>query len=113
MDYWKECISIAADDCGLVLTDEQLECLADSVEGGNVMRITTQKGMVNIDNKEIAYGNIRKMYTAGNGQGLQLSTELEPKRGEIISICAEIADRIYKLQDILARIHRQRSAPLI
>ena len=35
MDYWKECISIAADECGLVLTEEQLECLADSVEGGH------------------------------------------------------------------------------
>ena len=66
-----------------------------------VMRITTQKGMVNIDNNEIAYSNIRKMYTTGAGQGLQLSEELEPKRGEIISICAEIADRIYNLQDIL------------
>lgn len=34
MNYWKECISIAADDIGLVLTDEQLDYLADSVEGG-------------------------------------------------------------------------------
>lgn len=25
-DYWKECIGIAADECGLVLTDEQLNC---------------------------------------------------------------------------------------
>ena len=35
MDYWKECISMAADECGLVLTDEQLECLAGSVEVGH------------------------------------------------------------------------------
>lgn len=35
MEYWKECISIAADECGLVLTEEQLECLASSVEGGH------------------------------------------------------------------------------
>lgn len=34
MDYWKECISIAADECGLSLTDEQLECIAGAVEGG-------------------------------------------------------------------------------
>lgn len=32
MDYWKECISSAADDCGLVITDEQLKCIADAVE---------------------------------------------------------------------------------
>lgn len=34
-DDMKECISIAADKCGLVLTDEQLECLADSAESGH------------------------------------------------------------------------------
>lgn len=32
-DYWKECVSIAADECGLKLTKEQLECLAESFEG--------------------------------------------------------------------------------
>jgi len=32
MDYWKESISIAADECGLTLTEEQLDCLAGSVE---------------------------------------------------------------------------------
>jgi hypothetical protein len=35
MDYWEECISIAAEECGLQLTKEQLECLAGSVEGGH------------------------------------------------------------------------------
>lgn len=35
MDYWKECISIAAEDCGAVLTDEQIEAIADSVRGGH------------------------------------------------------------------------------
>jgi len=34
-EYWKECISISADECGLSLTDEQLECLASSAEGGH------------------------------------------------------------------------------
>lgn len=34
MEYWKECISIAADECGLILTEEQLEILSDSVQGG-------------------------------------------------------------------------------
>lgn len=33
------------------------------------MKITTQKGMVNIDGYEISYGNIRDMYTTGNGSG--------------------------------------------
>lgn len=34
-DYWKECISIAADECDLILTDEQLDYLASSAEGGH------------------------------------------------------------------------------
>ena len=32
-NYWEECIGIAADECGLKLTDEQLKCLASSAEG--------------------------------------------------------------------------------
>lgn len=67
-----------------------------------VMRITTQCGMVNIDNDDIFYGNIRNMYTSGHGNGLQLSEKFEHKRGEIIDICGKIADRIYELQDILS-----------
>ena len=35
LDYWKECISLAAEDCGLAMTSEQLESLADSVQGGH------------------------------------------------------------------------------
>ena len=31
-DYWKECIGIAADECGLVMTDSQLELLAGAAE---------------------------------------------------------------------------------
>lgn len=34
-DYWAECISIAADECGLVLTSGQLDMLARSVQGGH------------------------------------------------------------------------------
>ena len=34
-DYWKECISIAADECDLELTDEQLEYLAGSAQSGH------------------------------------------------------------------------------
>lgn len=34
MKYWKECISIAADECDLDITEEQLEFIAEAVEGG-------------------------------------------------------------------------------
>lgn len=34
-DYWKECMSIAADECDLQLTDDQLESLAESAESGH------------------------------------------------------------------------------
>ncbi len=65
------------------------------------MKIAIQNGMVNIDGDEIAYGDIKDMYTNGNGAGLQLSERLEHKRGEIIDLCSVIADKIYDLQDIL------------
>lgn len=32
-DYWQECISIAAEECDLKLTHEQLAYLADAVDG--------------------------------------------------------------------------------
>ena len=32
-DYWRECIETAAEECGLLLTREQLECMAADVEG--------------------------------------------------------------------------------
>lgn len=35
LDFWKECISIAADECELSMTSEQLEYLAGSVSGGH------------------------------------------------------------------------------
>lgn len=34
-DYWQECISIAADECDLKLTPEQLDCLASAAESGH------------------------------------------------------------------------------
>lgn len=34
-DYWKECIAIAAEECDLTLTEEQLEYLASSAEIGH------------------------------------------------------------------------------
>lgn len=35
LDYWKECIAIAAEECDLKLTEEQLQCLADGASGGH------------------------------------------------------------------------------
>ena len=68
------------------------------------MKITSQKGMVNIDSEDLAYSNIRNMYQTGDGHGLGLIEELEVKREEIMTACAEIAASIYKLQDILNEI---------
>lgn len=34
-DYWKECISIAAEECGAALTVEQIKYIAGAVEGGH------------------------------------------------------------------------------
>ena len=65
------------------------------------MKITAQRGMVNIDTDEISFGNIKDMYKTGDGYGLQLSERLEPKRKLITEICNEIAKKIYELQDIL------------
>jgi hypothetical protein len=35
LDFWEECISIAADECELSISKEQLRCLAESVSGGH------------------------------------------------------------------------------
>jgi hypothetical protein len=35
MDYWRECIEIALDECGLNATDEQVTYLVDAVKGGH------------------------------------------------------------------------------
>jgi molecular chaperone GrpE (heat shock protein) len=34
-DYWQECMAIAAEECDLTLTPEQLDCLASSAESGH------------------------------------------------------------------------------
>lgn len=34
-DYWQECISVAADECDLTLSKEQLQYIADAVESGH------------------------------------------------------------------------------
>ncbi len=35
LDYWKECIAIAAEECDLNMTEDQLICIVDSVSGGH------------------------------------------------------------------------------
>jgi len=73
----------------------------------NRLKILVQKGMVSIDNDEIAYGNIEEMYQSGDGIGLQLSERLEHKRGEIISLCGEISDKIYELYSVIENKHEE------
>jgi translation elongation factor EF-Tu-like GTPase len=34
-DYWQECIAIAAEECDLKLTQEQLDCMASAAESGH------------------------------------------------------------------------------
>jgi len=35
LDYWKECLAIAAEECGLSLSDDHLTELAEGVMGGH------------------------------------------------------------------------------
>jgi hypothetical protein len=35
MDYWKECVSEAFDDAGIIATDEQIETVTSWVEGAH------------------------------------------------------------------------------
>jgi len=35
LDYWKESISESAEECGVVLTQNQLECIAKTVKGSH------------------------------------------------------------------------------
>lgn len=34
-NYWSECVSAAADECGLLLAPKQLDCLVEGVRGGH------------------------------------------------------------------------------
>lgn len=63
-----------------------------------LVKVTAQKGMVNIDSDELAYSDICGMYGDNNGCGLQISERLEHKRGELLDILAQIADKVYELQ---------------
>lgn len=65
------------------------------------VKITAQKKMVNVDAEELAFSDIKTLYTTGNGCGLQLSERLEHKRGELLDILTVIAEKIYELQEAI------------
>ena len=65
------------------------------------MKIETMNGMVSITGDGFSYSNIRGMYLTGNGHGLQLSADLEHKRGELLDVFAGIAEKIYEVQDVV------------
>lgn len=64
------------------------------------MKIVCHNGMVNIDSESFTYANIKSMYETGDGHGLQVSRGMEGNESEILELCSEIADRLYKLQEL-------------
>jgi len=58
--------------------------------------------MVDIDGEEIFYGNIREMYTQGNGAGIQTNLN-EQDNKQARYICDNISNLIYKLSDLLIK----------
>ncbi|HEY0563709.1 MAG TPA: hypothetical protein VGD04_10300 [Methylophilus sp.] len=65
------------------------------------MNVVVDMGMVNIESKNISYGNIRNMYKENrNGAGIQLAPELESKRDDISDVCDKIASLFYQLEDL-------------
>ena len=61
-------------------------------------------GMVRITGDRFSYSNIRGMYqTGGSGHSLQLSADLEHKRGELLDVFAGVAEKIYEAQDIVRK----------
>lgn len=73
------------------------------IEASMTIRVTHENGMTNIDCSSISYGNIKHMYTTGDGHGLQLNQNQEHKRGEILDICAKISDALQELEEVLKR----------
>lgn len=65
------------------------------------MNVETMGGIVSITGDGFSYSNIRGMYKTGSGHGLQLSANLEHKRGELLDLFAWIAEKIYEAQDIV------------
>ena len=64
------------------------------------MRITTNKGMVNIDGAAFNYSNIRGLYTSGDGHSFQHDNLKQTAEIEAFLLCKLIADLVYRLADI-------------
>ena len=67
------------------------------------MKVEAMDGMVIITGDNFSYSNIRGMYKTGSGHGLQLSADLEHKRGELLDMFSGIAEKIYEAQDAIKR----------
>jgi len=63
------------------------------------IKVRCHNGMVDIDSKSIAYGNIRNMYKSGNGVGIQISPAIDGKKA--LKLCNTISDALYELNDML------------
>jgi len=75
------------------------------------MEIEVVNGNVIIEEKSVLfYDNIRDMLDSDNGKCLQLCKELENRGDEIDAILSDIADNIYRLEDILSSVRRQEGA---
>lgn len=65
-------------------------------------RVVYDDGMVNIDTPELAYANIKNMYTTGNGWGLQHDFKLDEIRyAELRDACHAVAQAVYALEEKL------------
>jgi len=71
------------------------------------MEIEVINGLVAVKEEDILeYSNIRDMFVTGNGSSLQLCKELENRWNEIEAILSDIADNIYRLEDILSSVRK-------
>lgn len=76
-----------------------------------IMKIETLDGMVGITGDRFSYSNIRGMYQTGSGHGLQLSADLEHKRGELLDLFSGIAEKIYEAQDVTREGKNENNKP--
>lgn len=65
------------------------------------IKIVYYNNMINIDSTKICYSNILGLYKNGNGAGLQVNFDNKERKKEIIDICSDISELIYKLDEKL------------
>ncbi len=63
------------------------------------LTVIRHKGMVNIDNDDIAYARIEEMYI-GNQDGVGLQINNESQRDVIQSMCDTIADAVRDYENL-------------